>query len=230
MAARVTWPISDNILYGVLPIYPPALVPTYLKLRRKKLMMKAGDERDTRQFAFMSEAPRILIFVADLPIKMTVLHDSYWDDLYSSCLKCLHSLHYRVQSVVSTVWGHDPGSWAGPCHAEFVSGLGCPPPVRAVHVTRPSSHALPPPLQQEVTHARWAYGRQCGMSPGPWFSIKTSSYEYSKLHCGDKTVVKSSNLRNGISHTAWWDDIFILKTGIGITFCNFVSLLPILVQ
>ena len=27
-------------------------------------------------------------------------------------------------------------------------------------------------------------------APGPWFNIKTSSYQYRKSHCGDKTVVR----------------------------------------
>ena len=37
--------------------------------------------------------------------------------------------------------------------------------------------------------------------PGPWFNIKMSSYQYRKFHCGDKTVVRSSYLHNGISYT-----------------------------
>ena len=37
--------------------------------------------------------------------------------------------------------------------------------------------------------------------PGPWFNIKLSSYQYRKSHCGDKTVVRSSYLHNGISYT-----------------------------
>ena len=37
--------------------------------------------------------------------------------------------------------------------------------------------------------------------PGPWFNIKMSSYQYRKSHCGDKTVVRSSYLHNGISYT-----------------------------
>ena len=37
--------------------------------------------------------------------------------------------------------------------------------------------------------------------PGPWFNIKMSSYQYRKSHCGDKTVVRSSYLRNWISYT-----------------------------
>ena len=35
---------------------------------------------------------------------------------------------------------------------------------------------------------------------GPWFNIKMS-YQYRKSHCGDKTVVRSSYLHNGISFT-----------------------------
>ena len=37
--------------------------------------------------------------------------------------------------------------------------------------------------------------------PGPWFNIKMSSYQYRKSYCGDKTVVRSSYLHNGISYT-----------------------------
>ena len=35
--------------------------------------------------------------------------------------------------------------------------------------------------------------------PGPWFNIKMSSYQYRKSHCGDKTILLSSYLHNGIS-------------------------------
>ena len=35
---------------------------------------------------------------------------------------------------------------------------------------------------------------------GSWFNIKMSSYQYRKSHCGDKTVVRSSYLHNGISY------------------------------
>ena len=38
-------------------------------------------------------------------------------------------------------------------------------------------------------------------TPGPWFNIKMSSYQLWKYHCGDKTVVRSSYLHNGISYT-----------------------------
>ena len=37
--------------------------------------------------------------------------------------------------------------------------------------------------------------------PGPRFNIKMLSYQYRKSHCGDKTVVRSSYLHNGISYT-----------------------------
>ena len=38
------------------------------------------------------------------------------------------------------------------------------------------------------------------ISSGPWFNIKMASYQYRKSHCGDKTVVRSSYLHNGISY------------------------------
>ena len=37
--------------------------------------------------------------------------------------------------------------------------------------------------------------------PGPRFNIRISSYQYRKSHCGDKMVVGSSYLHNGISFT-----------------------------
>ena len=40
---------------------------------------------------------------------------------------------------------------------------------------------------------------QVRQTPGPWFSIKMS-YQYRKSHCGEKTVVRSSYLHNGISY------------------------------
>ena len=39
------------------------------------------------------------------------------------------------------------------------------------------------------------------MVTGPWFNIKMSSCRYWKSHYGDKTVVRSSYLHNGISYT-----------------------------
>ena len=45
------------------------------------------------------------------------------------------------------------------------------------------------------------YENQHPLWAGPWFNIKMSSYQYRKFHCGDKTVVRSSYLHNGISYT-----------------------------
>ena len=49
----------------------------------------------------------------------------------------------------------------------------------------------------------WVWGTPVSgrWSPGPWSNINMSSYQYRKLYCGDKTVVRSSNLCNGISYT-----------------------------
>ena len=49
------------------------------------------------------------------------------------------------------------------------------------------------------------------MGPGPWFNIKMSSYQYRKSHCGDKTVVRSSYLHNGISYTGQYEQFSCLR-------------------
>ena len=38
-------------------------------------------------------------------------------------------------------------------------------------------------------------------TPGGWFNIKITSYQYRKSHCGDKTILRPSYLHNGISYT-----------------------------
>ena len=45
-------------------------------------------------------------------------------------------------------------------------------------------------------------------SAGPWFNIKMSSYQYRKSHCGDKTVVRSSYLHNGISYAGKMSSLY----------------------
>ena len=44
--------------------------------------------------------------------------------------------------------------------------------------------------------------------PGPWFSVKMTLYQYRKFHCGDKTVVRSSYLYNGISYTGKMSSLY----------------------
>ena len=39
-----------------------------------------------------------------------------------------------------------------------------------------------------------------GSTSGPWFNIKMSSYQYRKSRCGDKMVIRSFYLHNGISY------------------------------
>ena len=46
---------------------------------------------------------------------------------------------------------------------------------------------------------------------GPWFNIKMSSYQYRKSHCGDKTVVRSSYLHNGISCTGKMSSLYWIR-------------------
>ena len=58
----------------------------------------------------------------------------------------------------------------------------------------------------------------CHSEPGSLFNIKMSSYQYRKSHCGDKTVVRSSYLHNGISYTGkmtslWWIRALVAEPG-----------------
>ena len=46
---------------------------------------------------------------------------------------------------------------------------------------------------------------------GPWFNIKMSSYQYRKSHCGDKTVVRSSYLHNGISYAGKMSSLYWIR-------------------
>ena len=53
---------------------------------------------------------------------------------------------------------------------------------------------------------------------GPWFNIKMTSYQYRKSHCGDKTVVRSSYLHNGISYTGKMSSLYWIGAQEIITF------------
>ena len=66
-------------------------------------------------------------------------------------------------------------------------------------------------MQTTITRPRPRY------KPGPCFNIKVPSYQYRKSHCGDKTVVRSSYLHNGISYTGkmtslYWFSPLVLLT------------------
>ena len=52
-----------------------------------------------------------------------------------------------------------------------------------------------------LRHQYWMNTLPWLLIPWGWFNIKMPSYQYRKSHCGDKTVVRSSYLHNGISYT-----------------------------
>ena len=49
---------------------------------------------------------------------------------------------------------------------------------------------------------------------GPWFNIKMTSYQYRKIHCGDKTILRPSYLHNGISYTDKMTSLYWIKAHI----------------
>ena len=71
-------------------------------------------------------------------------------------------------------------------------------------------------LQQRIIHARCCAHKQAlhrtyeqsvctsqemRLLYGGWINAEISSYQYRKSHCGDKTILRPSNLHNGISYT-----------------------------
>ena len=47
--------------------------------------------------------------------------------------------------------------------------------------------------------------------PGPRFNIKMLSYQYRKSHCGDKTILRPSYLRYGISYTGKTTSLYWIR-------------------
>ena len=56
----------------------------------------------------------------------------------------------------------------------------------------------------------WEINKKC-IWPGPRFNIKMPSYQYRKPHCGDKTVIRSSYLQNGISYTGKTTSLYWIR-------------------
>ena len=64
---------------------------------------------------------------------------------------------------------------------------------------------LPEPMLINCQFDHWE------QTSGPRFNIKMSSYQYRKSHCGDKTVVRSSYLHNGISYTGKMTSLYWIR-------------------
>ena len=48
------------------------------------------------------------------------------------------------------------------------------------------------------------------LCPGPRFNINTTSHQYRKSHCGDKTILRLSHLHNGISYTGKTTSLYLI--------------------
>ena len=66
---------------------------------------------------------------------------------------------------------------------------------------------------QWVNH-KWFNSSSAGLlyTPGPWFNIKMTSYQYRKSHCEDKTILRPSYLHNGISYTGKMKSLYWIGT------------------
>ena len=56
-----------------------------------------------------------------------------------------------------------------------------------------------------------------------WFNIKMPSYQYRKSHCGDKTVVSSSYLHNGVSYTGKMTSLYWIRALFAFKITTFLS-------
>ena len=65
--------------------------------------------------------------------------------------------------------------------------------------------------QSNIDHIAMLTNVEKISSPGPRFNIKMLSYQYRKSHCGDKTVVRSSYLHNGISYTGRMSSLYWIR-------------------
>ena len=59
---------------------------------------------------------------------------------------------------------------------------------------------------------------------GGWFNIKMPSYQFRKSHCGDKTILWSSYLHNGISYTGKMTFLYWIRTWVWFVIWNGVTI------
>ena len=86
--------------------------------------------------------------------------------------------------------------------------------LRAILYTLPDKKLLPQGFvlgPMCFQHLPLWFDIRCKWCPGPRFNIKMSSYQYRKSHCGDKTVVRSSYLHNGISYTGKMSSLYWIR-------------------
>ena len=68
-----------------------------------------------------------------------------------------------------------------------------------------------------LLHPAWPY-RSENREKGGRFNKKIPSYQYRKFHCGDKTILWSSYLPNGISYTGKMTSLYWIKAQ-GVSAC-----------
>ena len=111
-----------------------------------------------------------------------------WSDHYCQCSKSIR--YYCCILIVSSSFICDHFLTSFPSSSDVIA------------VWRRTHYA------EQSQHTRLCGGISAKKTPGPWFNIKMSSYRYRKSHCGDKTVVRSSYLHNGISYTGKMSSLY----------------------
>ena len=79
------------------------------------------------------------------------------------------------------------------------------------------------PLQHPISRLRDFGGKTSyhlvNRGPGPWFIVKMLSHRYRKSHCGDKTIVRSSYLHNGISYAGKMTSLYWIRALASLLIC-----------
>ena len=110
--------------------------------------------------------------------------------------------------IYSTIYSRHRSKKTSKLHITGLCEGKSPGPVNSPHKGPVTRKMFPFDIALLRMH-RFRYLHQ---QTGPWFNIKMPSYQYRKSHCGDKTVVRSSYLHNGISYTGKMPSLYWTKT------------------
>ena len=134
--------------------------------------------------------------------KLYFLTIEFWAKDISKNLNCDGKFYSEIGHSTKTNCTKQTGHGLHLCCQEWNMVIGLPPVY--------DSSAFAYSSIRKCTGSFW--------SPGPLFHIKMFSCQYRKSHCGDKTVIRSSYLHNGISYTGKTASFFLLNRDLGVHF------------
>ena len=147
----------------------------------------------------------------------------HWTVCSTTCLSEQSKLHNT-----GSKWGKSPLHKKGSntknvsCHDMTMNTVNC-------HVNYGSCFNIEsvfPTGSTNGNHGVYIVHSKSDLYNDPWIviararlNIKMSSYQYRKSHCGDKTVVRSSYLHNGISNTSKMTSLYWIRAQVTHNIC-----------